>query len=250
MKVLVIQGAALEKLKRDLAEYVGNHHLDSIAKQGLVIAEPLLIEALIASFKRTKAWKGIAGEYSGDMNNDVQAHMGLTDVLASNALSDLENMLRYSIDVSNPSIVSRNISHSFASFANSASISFNISFKRLSDDIKSIESGSYISENSNKRQILIPWIAWLVDGWDDPSYRIEFGMEFGGSIDIGDKSRSGRAIMVYKGDYNTRDYHNFAEHEDGGKSNFIIDALSDEVWRQDAAMILRNSMQEAADVES
>jgi hypothetical protein len=235
----IIHPSDMEQLKKDIAEYVGNNHLERIAKNGLRIAEGPLIESLMAAFKRTLVWRALSGEYTAE-DEDVIAHMGLTEGLSQNALSEIEDIIRTTLSLGNPAAVFRGSTGSFSGFSNAASVRFNLSFARLEDEIKSIQSGSYTSVNVKGRTTLIPWITWLIDGWEYPGYSIGF------SDNLDNSSRSGRAIMIYEGNYNTMDYHNFAERNVDGKSNFIIDALLDEVWQADAVLILRRSMQEAA----
>lgn len=189
-----------EKFKRDIIEAVSLEELPKIFRSIAPDIKEFVYESYIESFYRTDTVRGLLGEFAGSNDLDLEAQFGLTPGLGLIAVREMVFAIKDSLDIAGIAVRKNGVS-------------FNISFKNLSEQLRlNVRSGSY---NSNENYI--NWLDWLLDGSSEVlNYRIQFGSRLRRS------SRSGRAIMVPGGSWSVQSL--------GGVSrfgNFLIEPLND-----------------------
>lgn len=183
-----------------------------------------LRQVFIAAIKRTKVMKQLEGEISLSINENMRAHLGLTDSIAISATDEIESAIEDSIN-------------KFNVVVNNNKITYNISLANLSKNILKIPSAAYISTNSDGDETVIPWMEWLINGSETIDADILFITDF-----VYEESRSGDAVMVHEGNvkwggWDIDNYHRFSTSE-----NFIQEALDDEKFIIESIKVLIDSI--------
>lgn len=165
---------------------------------------PIIPSLVIDALRQTDVYRGIRGDFAGNPQLDVQAHMGLTKSTADEALNQIEKVILNSIKVN------RNRESGLEIIA-----------QNTEQIITNLPIGTYESYDLSGKNTgyLIPWLEWLMEGegsvqafidWNSPSV---------------ESSRSERAIMINRAssqNWDVRAYA-FGQHD----QNFVLRALSD-----------------------
>jgi len=188
-------------------------------RESLNIIRPELSEKFVEAYDRTLLHQALIGDFSGNKEFDLPAHLGFGRDPAPSAI-DVDSQIRFGLS---EVLQVTPIRRSYGKF------SFNITVVGFQEILQSQLDGSYITEKGD----IINWLEWLLEGIGDiDGYSIRFDYELK-NVNIGSISRSGRAIMVKDGGgWSVGDY-TFAENE-----NFIIDILNDLTWQEDAQNIV------------
>ena len=203
--------------QRDLKKVVQNKIFPKVLRAAIKGSKKKLIDAFMEAIGRTMALRGIFDEYSGDLDKDVRAHLGLDEDIQSRIHGEIHEAVRQSL-------VSTDV------MKRGRYIGFDIVFENLIELIGGIPSGTYDSINKEGDSTSIPWMDWLLRG-GGVSASIMFSEELDDF-----QSRSGRAIMLEKapfGAWDIDDYDKFAEND-----NFVFDALEDTQFVEDAYNII------------
>lgn len=164
----------LDAIRRNALNHVRASVLPKITKVVRDRAREQVPDLLIESVKRTDVYRGIRGDFNGEFDKDIQAHLGLLPENISSILSELEDQVRASVVVK----------------ASRVSAEIEITLSKLENNVRGMVTGSY---TSNPSGLQIDWINWILDGNTTVSAFIKFDEDGSWFEAI---SRSGRAIMV------------------------------------------------------
>lgn len=159
-----VQKAVRERLNASLLPRIERRVREAVAER--------IKDILVDSLRETRHYKGIRGDYAGDKQWDIQAHMGLYSETAEQFLYEIEKTVRDSIKVS----------------VSNQGIGIRISAPNINDKLLATQGSEYISEPSG---VVIPWLRWLIEGQGEVDAWIDFNIEH---FNI-ESSRSERAIM-------------------------------------------------------
>jgi hypothetical protein len=231
----------ISELRNQLLSKVGSEILPIVQEKIIIDSRDDIIRCFFDALQRNKIFQSLLDDIGGSNRNDVRAHLGLSRELALNAAYEIENMINDSLEFNNLNRASlRKVSGrrggKFSVLGEALSIGFNISFKKLENNIRSIPSGRYTSEPSG---LEIPWIDWLLDGGFVGDYRIAFADDEvvqAISEKLNLKSRSGRAIMLpdSSSDWDIDTDTTFRS----GNKNFVIRILEDNKWKMCVKQII------------
>lgn len=156
---------------------------------------------------------------------DVQAELGFLPEELEQVQSELEALLRET--VMTQSFVRREGGRFASQRSGNATVFLNISFQALEDNILSIRSAEFVSQN----EFNIPWFKWVLDGGSVSGYRVLFEAQARG--DGFKVSRTGYAIMAKGGSWST------------GPLNFEDDFIAQVLNSEEFAFDIRNVILES-----
>lgn len=185
----------------------------SILREGIQNASEVVIDDVIDVMSTTDTWRGIRGDFNGSVDQDIQAHMGLTSSDAAQALEEIEEAVRQSFSIELSGIRGRASTGRFSQLSDASSAQVFISFPNIQEAIVSIRSGSYASDGGE-----VPWMSWLLNGGSVPGYQISFDLT--GRFEA--TSRSGRAVM-WPSNITTWDTSDYGF---GFNDNFVIETFN------------------------
>lgn len=161
----------------------------------LAVAEKIK-DILIYELRETKHYKGINGDYAGDKEWDIQAHMGLYDGTNQDFLARMEKVIREMIKVS----------------VNNKGIGIRVSSGDMEGALLSLQGAEYTSHTSG---ISVPWLSWLLEKQGEVAAWIDFNIDH---FNV-ESSRSERAIMH---ENNARPNWRVGNYAFGKQDNILI----------------------------
>lgn len=227
--------AQTDLVKAAVADFVSKRRFPKLIDQAKDIAKPKLILSIVEAFRRTLFYKGMAGEYAGDRQRDVQAHLGLGGGDAIESLNEMESAIESSLEVKQ--IIGLSNAGTFSKLGSSAQIVFNIGSPGLIRNIKErVSSPSYTAKTGT----VVDWLHWVLEGGGSVDMAISFNPY---AIALRHGSRTGRAVMVWSSVYgwNIDDYNRFSE----SGVNFIEDMMEDQALSKEMEDIIIASVTEA-----
>jgi hypothetical protein len=168
---------------REINKIIKRHLLKDLEKE--------IINTILRRFRATSIYRGIKGSYPGDETRDYQAIFGLTDILARQAIKDMEYIFRNYVTI-DLAMEEKNTQVKYI---------LKIKYPKLNDYFIGMASGSYTYDYTVIRfrgrerdfqteQLEIPWMNWFINGEE-----VEASIDW----DLSEKdmavSRSQRAVM-------------------------------------------------------
>lgn len=229
-----LQITNLDKIKSQLQKQVSEQILTKVIKEAFENITPQVKNLFMDLIKETRAWRGLLGENIDDVENDVQAILGVRDDEVEAALLDIEDIVRDALIIKN--IQSRR-GGSFSSIKNATTLSFTIQTSTISEDLLNTPNGSYISDGQLGQEI--PWLRWLIEGGSIGGYDIVFEFyDIVSGRDFNTISRTGRAIMLPFGSWSVDEYNKWA---DSG-INFLEDVFENPVFEEKLTDLLNKEV--------
>jgi len=207
----VVQDAIKAKMYKDI--------FPKVLYDAQQLAVPKLKELFIEKLEETMAIQGLRGDFAGIVQQDAQAHLGLTDAFAADSIEQIKDIIRENVfqatDISQTS---------------NGVIGFKFSPKQISEEVLQIPNASYTSSKGDE----IPWLQWLLKGG---MVSAEITFQISSRASTRTVSRSSRALMIAFGDeeigWDIDDYSRFSE-----KGNFIADVTTDPEWEDKSKAII------------
>lgn len=213
-----------KQLLSDIADRISRQILPEVLQDVIDRNTKSIARLFIKHLKQySPVWRGIRGEWAGQEEYDLQAHLGLTSDEVVDAEEVIYNAIVEGMEITNVRVRG---TRSRGKISGAVSVEFNISFSDINDYISEL---SYESKGGT-----VFWGDWLVNGGSVDTHTIKFG------VTVTNFSRTGRAIMVPSLNFNwdTSYYDGLVR----GKS-FIVDAITSEDFQNDMNQLITKAVE-------